>query len=322
MAGPGQDLLRLTRSAARALALGAALVLPGCYDTKVAPDRLPRFVQPTGAAPRIALVLGSGGPRGFAHIGVLKVLDEAGIHPDLIVGSSVGAMVGALYCSGISAADLEKMAYQIRMIEFFEFGMLAGKPSSGVGVQRYVDSKLHGETLEQLRTPLVAIATRQSDDQLVMFNHGDAGLAVRASSASPGQFDPVRIGNDTYVDGDEMSPVPIRVARKLGAKVVIAVDVSAYAKDTPPGVPQAWIDKDARRAKQVAAEAPEADVLIHPNIGYYAGESESYRRRVIGIAEDVARQDLQKIRMALAKAGIAAPQAASTARIPAGDTSR
>jgi len=189
-------------------------------------------------------------------------------------------------------------------------------------VQRYVDSKLHGKALEQLRTPLVAIATRQSDHQLVMFNHGDAGLAVRASSASPGQFEPVPIGNDTYVDGDEMSPVPIRVARKLGAKVVIAVDVSAYAQDTPPDVPQAWIDKDARLARQVQAEAPLADVLIHPNIGYYAGESESYRRRVIAIAEDVARKDVARIRTALARAGIDAPQTASTARSPSGDASR
>ena len=322
MAGSRENLLRLTRAASRALGLSLTLALAGCYDTSVAPDRMPRFVQPTGPAPRVALVLGSGGPRGFAHIGVLKALDEAGIKPDLIVGSSVGAMVGALYCSGISAADLEKMAYQIRMIEFFEFGMLTGKPSSGVGVQRYVDAKLRGKALEQLRMPLVAIATRQSDHQLVMFNHGDAGLAVRASSASPGQFEPVRIGGDTYVDGDEMSPVPIRVARKLGAKVVIAVDVSAYAADTPPDVPQAWIDKDARRAKQVAAEAPQADVMIHPNIGYYAGENEAYRRRVIGIAEAVAREDIPRIRTALAKAGIDAPQTASTDRIPSGDASR
>jgi NTE family protein len=234
----------------------------------------------------------------------------------------VGAMVGALYCSGISGAELEKMAYQIKMLEFFEFSMLTGKPSSGTGIQRYVDARIHGKALEQLRTPMVAIATRLSDHQLVMFNHGDAGLAVRASSASPGQFEPVEIGNDTYVDGDETSPVPIRVARKLGARVVIAVDVSAYAKDTPAGVPQAWIDKDERRARQVAAEAPLADVVIHPNIGYYAGESDSYRRRVIGIAEDVARNDIPRIRTALARAGIGAPQTASTARSAAGEASR
>ncbi|HSS26509.1 MAG TPA: patatin-like phospholipase family protein, partial [Usitatibacter sp.] len=98
----------MTVPIARALALAASLLVGGCYDTSVAPDRLPRFVAPTGPAPRVALVLGSGGPRGFAHIGVLKALDEAGIKPDLIVGSSVGAMVGALYCSGISAAELEQ----------------------------------------------------------------------------------------------------------------------------------------------------------------------------------------------------------------------
>ncbi|HEX4332530.1 MAG TPA: patatin-like phospholipase family protein [Usitatibacter sp.] len=310
------------RALIRTAQLALVLALAGCYDTAVAPERMPRYVAPSGPAPRVALVLGSGGPRGFAHIGVLKALDDAGIKPDLIVGSSVGAMVGALYCSGISGAELEKMAYQIKMLDFFEFSMLTGKPSSGVGIQRYVDAKIHGKALEQLGTPMVAIATRLSDRQLVMFNHGDAGLAVRASSASPGQFDPVRIGNDTFVDGDETSPVPIRIARKLGARVVIAVDVSAFAQDTPPGVPQAWVDKDARRARQVAAESPLADVVIHPNIGYYAGESDSYRHRVIGIAEDVARNDIPRIRTALARAGIDAAHTASTARIPSGDASR
>src|SRR3954467_10177435 len=102
-----------------------ALLLAACNADNVPPDRAPRFVAPNGDwHPRVALVLGSGGPRGFAHIGVLKVLEDAGVHPDLIIGSSVGAMVGALYASGISARELEQMAYQITVVEFFEVGML------------------------------------------------------------------------------------------------------------------------------------------------------------------------------------------------------
>jgi NTE family protein len=322
MAGPREGILRVIRALARFASLVLALVLAACQDSNVPPERLPRFVQPTGPAPRIALVLGSGGPRGFAHIGVLKVLDEAGIHPDLVVGSSVGAMVGALYSSGIPAPDLEKLAYQINVMEFFEFRMLRGGLATGTAIQTYVNTKVHNEMLEQLPMRFVAIATRTSDHKLVLFNHGDTGLAVRASSASPGQFDPVRVGDDTYVDGDEMSPVPILVARRLGAKVVIAVDVSAYAEDTPAGVPQEWIDKDARRAKQVALEAPQADVLLHPDIGYYAGQNEAYRRRVIAVAERVTREHLGEIRAALAKAGVSPTQAASTARIPEGEASR
>jgi NTE family protein len=125
-----------------------------------------------------------------------------------------------------------------------------------------------------------------------------------------------------YMDSDEMAPVPIRAARSLGAKIVIAVDVSAYAQDTPPGVPQEWIDKDARRAKQVAAEAPEADVLLHPNIGYWAGQDEEYRRRVIGIAEGYTASKIQQIRTAIAKAGLEAPVQAASARAPSGEASR
>ncbi len=312
----------MTSKLARGASLVAGLVLAACVDSSVAPERMPRFVAPTGAPPRVALVLGSGGPRGFAHIGVLKALESAGIKPDLIVGSSVGAMVGALYASGISAPELEQMAYQINVMEFFEFRMLRGGLATGNAIQSYVNNKVHGKTLEQLPTQFVAAATRVSDHKLALFNRGDTGLAVRASSASPGEFEVVRVGNETYVDGDEASPVPIQAARRLGAKVVIAVDVSAFEQETPPGVPQDWIDKDARRAKQVALEAPQADVMIHPDIGYYAGHDENYRRRVIAAAEAATRQKIGAIRTALANAGVPVAQAASSARMPAGEASR
>jgi NTE family protein len=285
---------------------------------------MPRFEPATGAVPRVALVLGSGGPRGFAHIGVLKVLEENGVHPDLIVGSSVGAMVGALYAAGLNAGELEALSRSLNVMEFFEMRMLSGGLASGSKVQSYVNDKVGGAPIEGLRLRFAAAATRISDGRLALFNHGDTGLAVRASSASPGQFEPVKIGSDSYVDGDEASPVPIRAARQLGAKLVIAVDVSAYEKDTPPGVPQSWIDKDARRARQVAAEAPEADILLHPNIGYYAGADEKYRTRVTELAERYAREQLPAIRAAYARVGLAWPsaQAASTARSPSGEASR
>jgi NTE family protein len=279
-----------------------ALLLAGCNAGEVAPERLPRFEVLTGGAPRVAIVLGSGGPRGFAHIGVLKVLDENGIRADLVVGSSVGAMVGALYANGMSAAELEKLARTINVLQFFEFRMLGGGLATGSAVQSYVNEQLDGKRIEELRTAFAVAATRQSDGKLALFTRGDTGLAVRASSASPGQFEPVRIGDEVYLDGDEASPVPIRAARGLGAKVVIAVDVSAFEKDTPAGVPQAWIDKDARRARQVAAEADAADVLLHPNIGYYAGHDEQYRQRVMALAETYTREQLPRIRAALARA--------------------
>jgi NTE family protein len=279
--------------------LGAAL-LAGCdWGDDVPPDRLPRFEPAAGAAPRVALVLGSGGPRGFAHIGVLKVLDAEGIRPDLVIGSSVGAVVGSLYAGGMSAGELERLAYEINVLEFFEFRLLSGGLATGRAVQDFVNARVGGAPIERLKTRFAAAATRTRDNELVVFNSGDTGLAVRASGASPGQFEAVRIGPETYVDGDEASPVPIRVARKLGARVVIAVDVSAHLEDTPAGAPREWVVKDERRARQIAAEAAEADVLLHPNIGYYAGHTQEYRRRVIAIAERVARERLPQIRAAI-----------------------
>ncbi len=306
----------------RAFVACLALALAGCDITAhVGKEQEPRFAQPTGPAPRLALVLGSGGPRGFAHIGVLKALDDAGVKPDLIIGSSVGSMVGALYASGMSARDLERLAYEINVLEFFEFRLLRGGLATGGAIQNYVDTKVGGLAIEQLKVPFVAAATRMSDGKMALFNRGDTGLAVRASGASPGQFEPVRIGDDLYVDGDESSPVPIEAARRLGARVVIAVDVSAYVEDTPNSAPREWIAKDERRARQVAAEAKDADVMIHPNIGYYAGMTEPYRRQVIAIAERVAREKIPAIRAALARAS-PPPQTASMARMPSGEASR
>lgn len=276
----------------------------GCFGPEeFSGERAPRFERPGPgiAPPRVALVLGSGGHRGFAHIGVLKALTENGIRPDLVIGASVGAVVGSLYAGGMSATEVEKLAYSLNLLEFFELKTQFGRPATGRSVQDFVNKHIQGRTIEQLPTAFAAAATRVRDSSLVLFNRGDTGIAVRASAASPGEFEPVRISGEAYADGDVASPVPIRAARRMGARVVIAVDVSAYVQDTPIGVPAQWIEKDARRAKQVAEEAPEADVLIHPNIGYYAGHDEAYRRRVIAIAYHAARERLPAVRAAVAR---------------------
>lgn len=290
----------------RSVLFAALLVIAGCsgdggdYSGKLAP----RFeaAAPGVSPPRVALVLGSGGARGFAHIGVLKVLAENGIRPDLVIGSSVGAVVGALYASGMSATQLEKLALDLSLLDLFEIRMVTGGLATGRGVQDLVNQRVGGRSIEQLPIAFGAAASRLRDSSLVIFNRGDTGAAVRASVASPDKFSPVRISGESYVDGDEASPVPIRAARRMGARVVIAVDVSAYVQDTPPGMPPEWVAKDARRAKQVAAEAPEADVLIHPNIGYYAGQSVDYRRRVIAAAERATREKLPAVLAAVARA--------------------
>ncbi|QJR14687.1 patatin-like phospholipase family protein [Usitatibacter palustris] len=301
----------------RAAALLVASLFAACNlgDSDIPAERLPRFEPAPGAAPQIALVFGSGGPRGFAHIGVLKVLEAEGIKPDLVVGSSVGAMVGALYASGMQAKALEQLAMEISVLDFFEVGFVTGGPATGRTIQNFVNSRVANVPIERLKTPFVAVATRARDGELVLFNRGDTGLAVRASGATPGRFESVRIGGEAYVDGDEASPVPIRAARKLGARIVIAIDVSAYEKDTPAGAPAEWVNKDAKRAKLVALEAKDADILLHPNIGYYAGHDEAYRRRVIALAEAYTRAKMPEIRAALGAQRV-------TARSPEGVASR
>ena len=307
----------------RALAACALALLAACGGDDVAPERMPRF-EPLAKPPRIALVLGSGGPRGFAHIGVLKVLEEQGVKPDIIIGSSVGALVGVLYAGGYSAAELEKIAYDVNLLKFFEWGMITRSRATGSAIQAYVNECLGGRTIEQLQTPFAAVATHMPDQKLVLFTRGDPGMAVRASGADQSQFLPVRIGKETYIDGDVSSPVPIRAARRLGAQVVIAVDVSAFLEDTPPGVPEDWVTKDQRRTAQVRAEAPEADLLLHPNIGYYAGHDAEYRHRVIRIAEQYTRSRIGELRAAYARHGaqLSPAQATSMARTPLGEASR
>ena len=144
-----------------ALAACCAL-LGGCVQAPEVPrERLPRFVEPASAAPRVALVLGSGGPRGFAHIGVLKALEQGGIQCDLIVGSSVGSMVGALYASGMGAPAMEKLAYGLNVLELMEWRTLGGGVASGAAVENFVNARVHGAPIEQLKIGFVAAATRR-----------------------------------------------------------------------------------------------------------------------------------------------------------------
>jgi NTE family protein len=157
--------------------------------------------------------------------------------------------------------------------------------------------------LESMKRRLVMGATQRSDNSLRIFNRGNAGAAARASSATPGQFSPVRINGIEYIDGDEASPVPIRIARQLGARVVIAVDVSAYVSAIPESAPADWAVRDRKRAAMVNAERGQADAFIHPDLGYYAGISDKYRRMCIERGEAAARAALPKIREALAKLG-------------------
>lgn len=253
--------------------------------------------------PKLALVLGSGGTRGFAHVGVIKVLEASGIEPDLVVGTSAGALVGALYAGGYRAAALEQLALEIDPLSFFDISPFNGGKARGLAIQHFVSEQLDRRPIEGLQREFAAVAARASDGGLAIFNRGNTGLAVRASSAIPSRFEPVRIGAQEYVDGVVASPVPIRAARSLGARIVIAVNVLPYVQNLPQGASARWSGVMQRRRQLFDAEAPGADVVIHPvhtGTGGSMGFSEEYRRAVIAAAEAATRAALPRIRHAIA----------------------
>lgn len=275
----------------------------------------PRYVAPPASAarPQLALVLGGGGRRGFAHAGVLRTLESGGIKPDLIVGVSIGSVIGALYASGMPAVQIEQLAQTIDLSELRDLSWIQWGTVRGQKLENFVNNHVRQRSIEALGIAFAAVATREHDGMPQIFNRGDTGVAVRASSAVPGRFYAVRIGGVTYVDGDGASPVPVRAARTLGAQVVIAVDISARPEKAPANVPEDWLRRDRERRARIDAETRLADVLIHPDIGYFAGTSGNYRTRVIAAAAAAARDALPRINAALA----AHPPASSVLPPPA-----
>ncbi len=295
----------------RVLLLLLALVLTGCTGGIAdynGPDA-PKFVPyPADKHPRVALVLGAGGPRGFAHVGVLKVLEANGIQADLVVGASVGALIGALYANGASAAEIEKIAMSIDPKRFIGIST-TGLAGNGAALEAFVRELTDGKPIEGFQRKLAVTAARRDNNALAVFTRGSTGAAVRASSATPSQFAPVRIRGVEYHDGDEAQPVPIRVARDLGAQIVIAVDVSAYLETTPAEAPASWRIRDRKRAALIEHERPLADVFIHPDLNYYAGISEAYRLMCIKRGEEAARAALPKILELMGSATAPRPKA-------------
>ena len=290
---------------------GGALVmvlLVGCVGgiAEFNGPNAPKFEAYSGAQrARVALVLGGGGPRGFAHIGVLKVLEANGIEADLVVGTSVGAMIGALYANRIPAAEIEKIALDLDPKRFIGVST-SGLAGDGGAIEKFINDRTGGKPLDGFKRKLAVTVALRRDNSLVVFNRGDTAAAIRASSAMPGRFAPVSIRGVEYHDGDEAEPVPVKVARDLGATVVIAVDVSAYLHAIPPEAPADWAVRDRARAAKVARQAPYADAMIHPDLGYYASIGEAYRRMCIQRGEAAAREALPTIREALTKQAVVA----------------
>ena len=245
-----------------------ALLLAGCFGGK--PDVRPDTALPVLAAkPRIGLALGGGAAKGFAHIGVIKMLEASGIHPDVVSGTSAGSVVGALYASGMDAFRLQEQAFaldesSIRDVRFFSGGLVEGRR-----LQDYVNELVRQAPIEKMHIPFAAVATELETGERAIFVRGNTGQAVRASSSIPGVFEPVEISGKHFVDGGVVSPVPVDAARQLGADIVIAVDISARPDGSNPGsmvgiVGQSITIMGRKLAEQ---ELSRADVVIRPKVG-------------------------------------------------------
>ncbi len=283
------------------LALGLS-VLAGCagLSRDTAPEPAPSTLRP----PRIGLALGGGAARGFAHVGVIQVLEEAGIRTDLVAGTSAGSLVAALHASGRNGAQLQRIAETMDEATFtdwtlplFSRGMLRGD-----ALARYVHQQVGGRRIEELSLPLGILATDLHSGQGVLFERGDIATAVRASSAVPGLFQPVPISGREYVDGGLVAPVPVRQARQMGAELVIAVDISQVPEAAAPSdVFQILLQTFTIMGKSInSLELRGSDlVLVRPALNGLAGTDFSARHRAIQAGRQAMQQALPQLRAAI-----------------------
>lgn len=294
----------LSRVLARlALAGLAALLVTGCA---LAPKAEEPVAPPQPVAkrpPRIGLALGGGAARGFAHVGVIQVLEDAGIKPALVAGTSAGSLVAALYASGRSGAQLQQVALEMDEAAFadwtlplFNRGMLRGE-----ALARYVNVQVGNRLIENMAVPLGIVATDLANGQGVLFQRGDTGTAVRASSAVPALFLPVKIAGHEYVDGGLVSPVPVRYARQMGAELVIAVDISSAPEGNPSGdALQVLLQTFAIMGKSINVwELREADLVVRPGLLGVGSADFAARRRAIDAGRAAMQALLPQLKAAI-----------------------
>lgn len=296
--------------AGRLLALIGALALAACQTPPPSPPpsappppvEVAAVSKPPPRPPRIGLALGGGAARGFAHIGVIQVLEENGLQPDLVVGTSAGSLVAALYASGKNGTVLGQLADGMDETAFTDWSFPGRGLLRGEALARYVRDQTGGRLIEQMPRPLGIVATDLDNGQPILFQRGDAGMAVRASSAVPAVFQPVRIGTREYVDGGLVSPVPVRFARQMGAEVVIAVDISAAPEGAPTGDPMRMLLQTfAIMGRSINNfELREADVVMRPRLNGVGSADFTARKRAIQAGRDAALAQLPELKLRIA----------------------
>jgi NTE family protein len=277
----------------------------GCATKNVSPSPPPEPTvlapSPKPPAPVIALALGGGAARGFAHIGVIKALEAQGIVPDIVVGTSAGAVVGALYASGLSGLELQKIALDMDEKQFGDWTLPNRGVFKGEALQNFVNQAVGNRTLEKLPRRFAAVATNLRTGEPIVFRTGNTGMAVRASSAVPGLFQPVNINGQDYVDGGLVSPVPVRTARSLGANFVIAIDISVNPRDAKTlSTIDVLLQTFAIMGHSISRyEAVEADIVIHPITADLPSTDFQGRHRAVLEGEKAAAAAMPAVKAAL-----------------------
>ena len=263
----------------------------------------PQEVKPPPKPAKIAIVLGAGASKGFAHIGVLKVLESNKIPVHMIVGTSAGSFVGSLYAYGYNAFQLQKMSFSIEKGDILDITMPDNGFIKGEKLEEYINEKVKNTPIENLRIPFYSVATDLLNGHEVVFGKGNTGTAVRASCSIPGIFNPVRISDRIYVDGGVVSPVAVEAAKRLGADIVIVVDISADIGGKPP---ESTIETILQSisimySKLSSLQLTKADIVIRPKVGYIGPGDFSKRHEAVLEGEKAALGALPEINALIRK---------------------
>ncbi len=297
-------LLRRLLLAASVASLSACSLLQPSVPPATPPQPAPVAVapKPVPKPPRIGLALGGGAARGFAHIGVLQVLEEQGIKPDLVVGTSAGSVVAALYASGKTPAELTSMAMTLDESSITDWVFPGRSLLKGEALAKFVRNLTAGRQIESMRVPLGIVAADLQNGQPILFRRGDPGVAVRASSSVPGVFEPVKISGREYIDGGAVSPVPVRFAKQMGADVIIAVDISAIPEgQSTKGAVDILLQTFNIMGHAISQyELQDADVVMRPKLEGIGSAEFSARRLSILAGREAALMVMPQLKERIA----------------------
>lgn len=245
--------------------LGLALV--GCDKNVKSPTQTTNI---KAREPVIAIALGGGGAKGFAHIGVLKVLESHGIKPKIVTGTSAGSFVGSIYASGKTPYQMQQIAQQLKESDLRDLTLNSQGIVLGQKLQDFVNRNVGNKPIEQFPVRFAAVATRLDNGKKAEFIKGNAGQAVRASCSIPNVFVPATIGNTKYVDGGLVSPIPVQTAKSMGADIVIAVDISARPTGAQSMNMWGLLDQTINIMGQqsINNELAQANIVIQPKVGH------------------------------------------------------